>query len=157
MLQSPAGRRSSPERARAGVHERLVQRRGVALVEFAIVLPVLLLIVIGAIEFARAINIKQVVVNSAREGARIVALPPGVNSNEALVRSRVDDYLTSNALDLSKRTVTIVGIDGAPGTVGEVTVTYQYKFDFFGGIASFFGGSDPGTITLSSTSKMRNE
>ena len=127
------------------------------MVEFAIVLPLLLLIVIGTMEFARAINIKQVVVNSAREGARIVALPPGSQSNDALVRSRVDDYLTSNGLDLSLRTVTVTGIDGAPGTVGEVTVAYQYTFDLFGGIVSVFDGTDPGTITLTSTSRMRNE
>ncbi len=136
---------------------RLGQRRGAAIIEFAIILPLLLLIVIGTMEFARAINIKQVVVNSAREGARIVALPPGTQSNEDLVRSRVDDYLTSNGLDLSLRTVTIQEIDGAPGTVGEVTVTYQYTFDIFGGIVSLFDGSDPGTITLTSTSRMRNE
>jgi Flp pilus assembly protein TadG len=135
----------------------LVERRGVAIIEFAIILPLLLLIVVGTMEFARALNIKQVVVNSAREGARIVALPPGSQSNETLVRDRVDDYLTSNGLDLSLRTVTIQGIDGAPGTVGEVTVAYQYTFDFFGGIASMFGGSDPGTVTLTSTSRMRNE
>jgi Flp pilus assembly protein TadG len=135
----------------------LRDRRGVAIVEFAIILPLLMLIVVGTMEFARAANIKQVVVNSAREGARIVALPPGSQSNETLVRNRVDDYLTSNGLDLSLRTVTILGIDGAPGTVGEVTVAYRYTFDFFGGIASLFGGSDPGTITLTSTSRMRNE
>lgn len=128
-----------------------------ALIEFAIVVPLLLLIVIGTMEYARAINIKQIIVNSAREGARIVALPEGVQSNEALVRSRIDDYLTANALDLSLRTVTVTGISGDPGTVGEVTVTYQYTFQFFGGIASLFGGSDPGTITLTSTSEMRNE
>ena len=136
---------------------RLRDRRGVAIIEFAIILPLLLLIVIGTMEFARAINIKQVVVNSAREGARVVALPPGSQSNEDLVRSRIDDYLTSNGLDLSLRTVTITGIDGAPGTIGEVTVTYQYTFDLFGGIVSIFDGTDPGTITLQSTSRMRNE
>jgi Flp pilus assembly protein TadG len=141
----------------AGILPRLGQRRGVAMIEFAIILPVFLLIVVGALEFARGINIKQIIVNSAREGARIVALPPGPQSNDALVRSRIDTYLTANALDLSKRTVDVVNIDGDPGTVGEVTVTYQYTFQYFGGIASLFGGTDPGTITLSSTSKMRNE
>jgi len=139
------------------VVRRLRDRRGVAIVEFALVVPLLLLIVVGTLEFARAFNIYQVVVNSAREGARIVALPPGSQSNETLVRDRIDDYLESNALDLAYRTVEINGIDGAPGTVGEVIVSYDYTFAVYGGIVTLFGGSGPGTVTLRSTSRMRNE
>jgi Flp pilus assembly protein TadG len=147
-------RQFRPVRAALG---RLSDRRGVALVEFALVVPLLLLIGFGTLEFARALNIYQVVVNSAREGARIVALPPGSQSNETLVRDRIDDYLESNGLDLGKRTVGIAGIDGAPGTVGEVTVSYDYTFEVFGGIVELFGGSDPGTVALHSTSRTRNE
>ena len=121
------------------------------------ILPLFLLILIGLMEYARAFNIWQVVVNSARVGARIVALPPGMNSNEDLVLEQVGDYLEANALDPALADIEIEGISSPPGTVGSVTVRYPYTFTFFGGIASLLGGSDPGSVSLESTSRMRNE
>jgi Flp pilus assembly protein TadG len=48
--------------------------RGAAMVEFAIVLPVLLLILLGIIEFGRAYNTQVSIQAAAREGARELAL-----------------------------------------------------------------------------------
>ena len=48
--------------------------RGAAMVEFAIVLPVLLLILMGIIEFGRAYNAQVSIQAAAREGARELAL-----------------------------------------------------------------------------------
>jgi Flp pilus assembly protein TadG len=44
--------------------------RGQALVEFALILPVILLLVVGMLEFSRAWNLHQVITDAAREGAR---------------------------------------------------------------------------------------
>ena len=44
--------------------------RGQALVEFALILPIILLLVVGMLEFARAWNLHQVMTDAAREGAR---------------------------------------------------------------------------------------
>lgn len=132
-------------------------RRGAVLVEFAIILVVFLLIMISIFELSRAFNIWQVVVNCAREGARIVALPPGTQSNQALVDERIEEYLTSNNLDLALSDWETVGIDSPPGTMGQVTVNYDYTFTTLGGIMQLVGGDDVGTITLTSTSRMRNE
>ena len=143
-----------PSRARLGGARN---RRGAVLVEFAMILPLFLLILIGTMEYARAFNIWQVVVNSARVGARIVALPPGAASNEDLVRQRIGEYLTANALDPAQATIEIDGINAPPGTIGEVRVEYPYTFTFFGGIATLLGGSSAGSATLASTSRMRNE
>ncbi len=51
-------------------------QRGQALVEFAIIIPVLLAVLLGIVEFARAWQIHQVVTNAAREGVR-VSVGPG--------------------------------------------------------------------------------
>ena len=51
--------------------------RGAAMVEFAIVLPVLLLILMGIIEFGRAYNAQVSIQAAAREGARELALRHG--------------------------------------------------------------------------------
>ena len=48
--------------------------RGQALVEFALILPVILLLIVGMLEFARAWNLHQVMTDAAREGARRAAV-----------------------------------------------------------------------------------
>ncbi len=53
------------------------RRRGQALVEFAMVLPLLLLLLVGLIEFGRAWNLHQVVTDASREGARHAVLQSG--------------------------------------------------------------------------------
>ena len=49
-------------------------RKGQALAEFALILPVLFLLIAGIIEFGRAWNIKQAVTDAAREGARYTVI-----------------------------------------------------------------------------------
>lgn len=49
-------------------------RRGQALVELALVLPVILLMVVGMLEFSRAWNLHQALTDATREGARRAAV-----------------------------------------------------------------------------------
>ena len=49
---------------------RLNRKRGQAMVEFALVLPLVLLLVVGMLEFARAWNLHQTLTDAVREGAR---------------------------------------------------------------------------------------
>lgn len=51
-----------------------LRRRGVALLEFALVLPILMLLILGIVEFAWFTKNQQTVSNAAREGARIASL-----------------------------------------------------------------------------------
>jgi Flp pilus assembly protein TadG len=57
---------------------RLKSQKGVAAVEFALVLPLLVLLIFGIIEFSLLMFNKQVITNASREGARagIVAGTP---------------------------------------------------------------------------------
>ena len=70
---------------------------GTATVEFGLLLPVLLLIVSGIIEFGMALYDKAVITNASREGARagIVLRVPAVSATE--ITTRVTTY-TGNAL-----------------------------------------------------------
>lgn len=67
-------------------------RAGVAMTEFAIILPVFVLLMLGIIEFGRAVMIQQVLVNAAREGARRAVIPGATNAD---VTARVDSFLIS--------------------------------------------------------------
>ena len=146
--------------------KRLIRRfirteSGAELIEFSLTLPLLLLIVLGMIEFGFLFQEYEVVTNAAREGARIAVLPT-YSLNDA--SARVKQYLTDGGLNSTLATVSV----GAPvstvlaapaaGCVWSVpvTVTYPHPVPFLGGIMSYFGSSF-GAITLKATSKMRTE
>jgi Flp pilus assembly protein TadG len=138
---------------------RLVRSEsGAELIEFSLTMPLLLLIVLGIIEFGFVFREYEIVTNAAREGARIAILP---SYGSADVTARVDDYLTTAGLDPLRATVT-PGV-AAPTPVGgacismiPVTVAYTHPVPFVSGIMSFFG-STFGTMTLTATSVMRTE
>jgi len=60
--------------------------RGAVMVEFAIVLPILIMLVMGIIEFGRAYNAQVSIQAAAREGARALALGGSASEVDALVR-----------------------------------------------------------------------
>ncbi|NIH65555.1 Flp pilus assembly protein TadG, partial [Modestobacter marinus] len=63
-------------RHRAG--QRLLAERGAAIVEFALVLPVLLVLLLGIVEYSLAFNAQATLSAAAREGARTMALANNV-------------------------------------------------------------------------------
>ena len=101
-------------------------RRGSALVEFAITIPILLAILLGIFEFARAWNIKQVITNAAREGARAAVVPTATTSQ---INTAVQNRLT--AAGVSGATVQIFNttVSGDPDSV---VVSYNYEYQLFG-------------------------
>ena len=149
---------------------------GAELVEFALTLPLLLLVVLGMIEFGFVFQQYEVVTNAAREGARIAALPTYASNAaaaQANVTARVNEYLTAGGLNPALATICGGGM-GCPGDWASVKVqlaagppavcvftfpvkvSYPHPTPFIGGIITYFGGSY-GTLTLSATSKMRTE
>ena len=50
------------------------RERGATAVEFALLLPVLLLLLFGIVDFGRALNAQITLTQAAREGARLAAL-----------------------------------------------------------------------------------
>lgn len=137
---------------------RLRSETGAEVVEFALTLPLLLLVVLGIIEFGFLFREYEVVTNAAREGARIAILP---SYTDADVTARVNDYLETAGLDLDLAVVdpgdavpTPVG--GACVSMVPVNVTYSHPILFLSGIASYFD-TTIGTVTLTATSSMRTE
>jgi Flp pilus assembly protein TadG len=70
-VSARSDRREIPEKGRAKRSER-----GVELLEFALVLPLLLVLVVGIFDFGAAFALRQKMTNAAREGARIVVSSP---------------------------------------------------------------------------------
>jgi len=131
---------------------------GAELIEFALVFPLILLVMLGIVDFGLLFHRYEIVTNAAREGARVSVLP---GYSDADVEVRVNQYLDAAGLTDPART-TAVGA-AASLTIGTqciaikpVTVTYPHNFSFVAGIASYFG-TDFTSSTLSATSSMRAE
>lgn len=131
---------------------------GQALAEIAIALPLLLLMLIGIWEFARAYQIQQVVVNAAREGARIVVLPTESGGTVDSATNVVNRYLAAGSVPCDN-CVTITGTDGDTGVPMTVQVSVPYSFNLIGPVIRLATGNSggPGDITLSSQATMRHE
>ena len=143
---------------------------GQALAEMALVIPALLLLVFGIIEFGSAWRAYQVVTNAAREGARRAVMPNAglVDPTEPAVLQIVEDVMTSGGLDFQEDYVTFA-CDGAEGSLcegsrgaaEEVRIDYPYDFVFIGPLADLAcvgcDGGGFGTVTLSASSVMRSE
>jgi Flp pilus assembly protein TadG len=86
---------------------RCNNERGAAAVEFAIVLPLLILLVFGIVEFSMLYNRQQGLHAAAREGARIAALPSSTQSDiEDRVRDALDGVLNDDDLATASITIT---------------------------------------------------
>ncbi len=137
---------------------------GQSMIEFALVLPMLLVLVFGIIEFGNAWRHYQLITNTAREGARIAVLP---SSTEAIVESVIDDRLNGSGLDATQATTILAirdfGDANYSNSADTVTIAYPYNFVFLGPVINLMcaavgcSGTTYSSVTLSSTSIMRNE
>jgi|SRR5450756_503499 len=121
---------------------------GAAAVEFALLLPVLLLVVFGIIDFGRALNAQITLTQAAQEGARLAAL------NEPNVVSRTQAAATG----LSPVTVTVTSCPAGASQSADAVVKVSYSFSFItpiGAIAALFGASGFGSgLSLSAQGVM---
>jgi Flp pilus assembly protein TadG len=92
-------------------------------VEFALILPVLLLLVGGVVDFGRLYFQQAELSNAARDGARLAAMG-SASYPPATVKSRAE----AAALPIVA-TATVVAC-GAPGSTATVTVTKTVAFDW---------------------------
>lgn len=140
---------SSPEGQGFDIRALAKRVGGQSFVEFALVLPVFLMLVLGILDMARAYSALQIVTNAAREGARTGIISA---SSSADVTSSVDTYLGAGGQTGCATTGSNLG--GA-GTVGDST-TVTVSCDF----ATLTGAIIPiwtGIITLTRTAAMRHE
>jgi Flp pilus assembly protein TadG len=105
---------------------------GQALVEFALILPVMLLIMIGILEFSRAWNLHQALTDATREGARRAAVADPKMDNQDSVKAAIWRGLSQAGYDPqaagSSYRVTINGTWKATGENINVDVRFPYRF-----------------------------
>lgn len=127
--------RERQRRAPGGTTER-----GAVMAEMALLLPILLLLLFGLLEFGRMYNARITLTHATREGARELAISRDGSAAEDATRSAAvsldQDLLTVNAP---------ASCDS--GNPASVTTQYQFTYSI-----PFFPGD---TITMNSTSVMR--
>ncbi len=126
--------------------------KGQSLVEFAMVIPIFLILVFAIVDFGMGFHAWITVTNAAREGARIGA----VGADSATIEARVVDTASSLAAD--DLGVTVVNAQGAPGESVSVDVEYDYELVTpLSNLLGIFGGGLGSPITFQAESEMRIE
>ena len=137
--------------------KKISDQSGAALVEFAIVLPVLLVLIFGMIEFSVMLYDKAMITNASREGARtgiVYSYPTPISAAE--IAQTVDDYLQGHMISFGDSSTPNVAVSGeCAGTGDPLTVTVTYNYDFL--ILPNFIQTLSGTMTLDAQTTMRCE
>ena len=132
---------------------RLGDESGAALVEFALVAPALLMLIVAVFEFGDLYRRYQVLTDTAREGARYAAVTPLTADRAAdslaaatIVRNRL------SAQGITPDSVTVRGLRAGGGQPVDVRIVYRRPINLGG----FMPVSVP-PVKLASFSRMRIE
>lgn len=138
---------------------KINSNKGASMVEFAILLPILLLLIFGIIEFGLLLFAKQVITNASREGARagIVVSPriPCTDIPENLSITRiVDQYCDGKLITFGTYTKPVVScsMPSAPISGDNLTVSVTFNYEFL--VLKSFG---IGPVSIPANTTMRYE
>lgn len=130
--------------------KRLGADSGEALIEIALVLPILLVLSMGMLDFGRAFHAKNILDAAAREGCRVAVVTA---PDQAIVEQRVASVCSSGGITPTSTTVSPVG----PNRMVTVTVTARFAFVTPGLFTLFGSFADPSGINMIGRSTMRKE
>ncbi len=134
------------------------REKGTSAVEFALILPLLLLLLFAIIEFGFVLYDKAVITNASREGARKGVLSRTPRVSESTIETTVSAYCASNLISFGTGTA-ITTVSGAPcptpAVDDDITVTVAYPYSFL--VLPNFLSSVTGQITLTAATVMRCE
>ena len=147
---------------------RLRSERGAELIEFALIFPLLLLVLLGMIDFGFLFQRYEVLTNATREGARMAILP-GYDADD--VKTRICEFLTNGgvpttgcpgatpthpAVTVTDTTIAL-GAGVTPVQAKQVQLAYTHNFMFVGPIIGLMGGSWTNTKVITTVATMRTE
>jgi Flp pilus assembly protein TadG len=131
--------------------------RGQTAVEFALVIPVMLLFLLGIFQIGITYFNNESIATAARDGARAGAIHTGSTPAQIIAFAKAAVQASAVGMDQSNLTVTVIGIDNPQASNGtlwdqgdiiDVTVTYPWKL----GVMAFSANG-----TLSTHTQLRME
>ena len=151
-------------------HSVMHDENGGSLIEFALIAPLLFVILFGIIEFGVLLFDKAMLTNASREGARAGIVydfdstagtnHPGNSTIITTVQQYCQDYLisfgTGSAINVAISRSGSASLDSA-GDQLTVNVTYPFRFLVFSNILALIGGDLADDLTLEAETVMRME
>ena len=140
-----------------------IGQKGAAAVEFAIILPLLVTLVFGIIEFSTLFYNKAMITNASREGARAGIVFANPRMSDEGIRTVVKTYCSNNLITfgdgagapLDDDDIDISPPEGSRNAGDSLSVTVRYHYDFL--VLPNFISSLLGGLNLSAVTVMRME
>ncbi|MEJ2147793.1 MAG: pilus assembly protein, partial [Acidobacteriota bacterium] len=101
------------------------RNRGQGLVEFALVLPLFLVLLFAMVEFGRAWMTKNILTGAAREAVRLAAEQTDFATSQDNAVTRATEVLNSAGIGVPPAVVTVMA-SNSPEPIVEVTITYPF-------------------------------
>lgn len=124
--------------------------RGAVAVEMALLLPVLVLLLLGIMEFGRAYNAQVTLTNAAREGVRVMAIKNVENDARTAATSAMSTLdPTATNPTFAFTFATFPATSPSPTACAadrQVTMTISYTLDTLTGIAGPFSMTGKGVM-----------
>jgi len=148
---------------------RIRDESGGSLIEFAIIAPLLFVVLSGIIEFGILLYDKAMITNASREGARAgIVFDTALRNddhtvNAAAVITKVSNVITGYCSDnlisfqAGDNITVAVSVGGEAGQPLSVTVDYPFHFLVFSNVIALIGGGTEDLLNLRAETVMRLE
>jgi len=140
---------NDPRRLNALTRRLAGDRAGAVALEFALLAPVLIVLILGIVETGRALWVQNAMQLSVEEGARFALANPAATDGEIIARARA----MLAGLNTDNFTYSVTTEDGADVTYVTVSVTHSFRFFFDPRQSPAAGQGGGGTLTLDALSR----
>jgi len=139
---------------RRSIHTMAREDSGQALVEFALVVPIFLFLLLGIVEFARAWNIYEVLTDAGREGARNAVVDNPLMTEDG-VKAIIVEAGQRAGITIDPARITISGFKAGRGELATVRIEYDHELKW---VTVFWNlATGDRTVEMVSEFSMRNE
>lgn len=140
--------------------DKMLRGQGQSLIEFVIILPMLMLLILGAMDIGRIITMKVVMTNAAREGANYLSRRAfldehiSLNTRMSETRDLIWEYCDNQSVNIDK--VNNISITNCCTVAYPVSISVSTNVDlFYGNVLEFFGFTNSGAVLVSTDVQMR--
>ncbi|MEN1760996.1 TadE family protein [Anoxynatronum sibiricum] len=138
------------KRRRNGSMKGFQKENGQSLVELALILPIIVLLLFGTVEFGRVFYSYITVTSGVREGVRVAA----IGKNDAEIEARIREAVTLAESDTRLQILSITPAEGSRPPGVPVTVEIRYNMPL---ITPLIGDYLPNPVPLTASATMRRE